>query len=158
MQITITVRGNKEFIRKMQRSGKNMDNHRTAFKKIGKALKSYYANEAFASEGGVFGAPWPPLKSRTVRSRTAQVGGSLAAGVGAAQMLVRSGRMKRSFFYKAEKDSVVITNSADYFKYHQSEKPRRKIPRRQMIGINNKVKRLVRQELRDSVRRKIATA
>lgn len=154
MQITIVIKGDKEFIGKMRKLDRNMLNHRTAMKNIGKKLKRYYGDKAFDSQGGEFGEVWPDLKKSTVDSRIRRAGGA-AAGVGAREPLVVTGKMKRSFHYKNTKDSVTISNRADYFKYHQSALPRRRLPRRQMIGINDKVRRLVRQEIRNSVKRKL---
>lgn len=158
MHVTIEITGDKQLIAKMQRLSLNMYNHRTAMKNIGDQLKRYYGNEAFASEGGVFGAQWAPLSAATLRSRTRRSRGPLGAGVGANQPLVGTGKMRKSFYYNATKDSVTITNKASYFKYHQSELPRKRLPRRQMIGVNSQVRRIVQSEINDSVRRKLAGA
>ena len=70
-------------------------------------------------------------------------------------MLVATGVMRNSFSHEANEKSVRIGNDAPYFKYHQSSQPRTKMPRRQMIGVNDKVERLVAARFREDIREKL---
>ena len=60
-----------------------------------------------------------------------------------ADPLVRKGDMQKSFKSLAKIDSATIWNSIAYAKYHQSNRPRRKIPRRVMMKLGNDQKAMV---------------
>jgi phage gpG-like protein len=48
--------------------------------------------------------------------------------------------MQHSFKSIVASDQAVISNSAPYFKYHQSNKPRSRIPRRVMMALGQNQK------------------
>lgn len=50
-------------------------------------------------------------------------------------LLEQTGAMRRGFVSAVTNTQVAIGNLADHFKYHQSKKPRRVIPRRVMLMI-----------------------
>ncbi len=51
--------------------------------------------------------------------------------------------MRNSFTYRPlnPKTSVEMYNTTDYFKYHQSSRPRTKLPRREMFVVNAKIEK-----------------
>lgn len=51
-------------------------------------------------------------------------------------LLEQTGKMRRSFDGVATETQLKVENKDDKFKYHQSNKPRRKIPRRVMLTID----------------------
>ena len=150
MQITIQVKGDKETKAKLQRLGKSIYNLKRAMELIGRDSADYFSNQGFASQGGVFGSPWQPLSARTLSQKNKSYPGR--------GPLVRTGTMQDSFEYNSSNSSVIVTNSAPYFKYHQSTLPRTKIPRRQTMGVNDPVRRIISQHIHDEIRRKIASA
>lgn len=48
-----------------------------------------------------------------------------------------SGKMRRGFYADHGKDYAYASNDVDYFKYHQSNEPRKVIPRRVMLMIDS---------------------
>lgn len=60
------------------------------------------------------------------------------------KLLYRSGKMASSFRYDVGSSSLVISNPTDYFKYHQSSKPRRSaLPRRIMMDVQEEQRQMV---------------
>ena len=90
-------------------------------------------NRAFAMEGSG-GEPWQPLADSTRRERA-------RLGYGAAHpILERTGRLVRSLvigddggFAEITPGSLIVGTTVPYFVYHQSNKPRRRLPRRAPI-------------------------
>lgn len=60
-------------------------------------------------------------------------------------LLEKSGKMRRAFRTSVEKDQAVIDNPTDYFKYHQSNQPRHKIPRRVMLKLDQERKEFIQK-------------
>jgi len=114
---------------------------------IGDEVAKYYANQGFNSQGGVFGAAWTPLKRTYALRKARRYPGR--------PPLVASGAMRDSFTYTAGSQEVLIGNKAEYFKYHQSTAPRSKMPRRQMMGINDPVRRTVRAIIEKEIQQKL---
>jgi len=116
MNITFEIEGEVQLSRRMRGLSTSLDDFKGVFGKIGGYLGSFFKNEVFDTEGAVFGEKWAigPYYHR----------------------LQRTGKMKNSFIHKEAKDYVLITNTAPYFKYHQSKLPRRKLPRRIMMKID----------------------
>lgn len=150
MQIQVTITGDKELLRGLKKLGQELYMLKSAMEDIGKDLSDYYSNEAFASQGGVFGTPWPRLSSKYA-SRKARIYAGRSP-------LIASGKMKESFDYKADNTSVYISNTAKQFKYHQSSAPRLKLPRRAMIGKNRAIVDIVETIVKQEVTRKIKKA
>jgi phage gpG-like protein len=80
----------------------------------------------FAAEGRP--RRWPPLAETTIRDRERQ-------GYGPGPILVRSGRMKRGFWFSFGKGTYRVGNHMHYFPHHQFGAPRANIPRRAMIVL-----------------------
>lgn len=87
---------------------------------------------AFASEGASTGAPWAPLKPRTQQERARQ-------GYGAAHpILQRTTKLMRALTIgeganvsmQSDRMAYVLSEEVGYFVYHQSRRPRTKLPRR----------------------------
>lgn len=152
LTVTITVKGGDKVNSKLKRLGSSLYNFSDAMKLIGQQAGDYYSNQAFNSQGGVFGSPWPALSPRTLAAKIKLY--PQFANV----PLVATGTMKDSFEATTTRQSVVISNTAPYYKYHQSTLPRRKIPRRQMAGINAPIKRIVKMIIQDDIKKKIRTA
>jgi hypothetical protein len=59
--------------------------------------------------------------------------------------------MRNSFIHKEGKDYVLVTNTAPYFKYHQSRLPRRKLPRRVMMKLDETRKQTIVKEFQKAI-------
>ncbi len=71
---------------------------------------------------------------------------------------MRTGAMAAGFTASHTATSVTIGNTAKYYKYHQSSAARSsKLPRRQMAGVNGKIKDMVRDAVRADIKKKLAT-
>lgn len=150
MQVSIRITGTKEVQRKLRKLGPNLHNLRGAMEDIGDQAADYYANQGFNSQGGVFGSPWRRLKPATLLRKAKRYPGR--------PPLVATGAMRDSFTYVAGSQQVLIGNKADYFKYHQSTAPRTRLPRRQMMGINSPISRMVKSTIENEIRKKIRLA
>ena len=64
-------------------------------------------------------------------------------------ILNKTGRMKNGFKSKVSSTRMEIWNPTTYFKYHQSNKPRRKLPRRVMLKIIGQDKRRIQKSFQD---------
>jgi phage gpG-like protein len=180
LSITIKLSGDQQELQRMKGLSESLTDFTPVMQSIGKALTSYYSNQVFASQGGVYGEPWAPLSAVTLYMRgagntqlTAREAGFVAflhnkrgqagtltglrAGIPLRAPLTTGhpGGMQFSFSALATANSVVIGNTKPYFKYHQSTEPRRRLPRRQMLGINDDVISMVQQLVRAEVNAKI---
>lgn len=150
LAISIKVSGSQQTRDKLRRVGTSLYDLTFAMQDIGKNAAKYYANQGMNSQGGVFGAQWTPLKKRTIAQKAKKWGNTTP--------LVASGAMRDSFTYTASSRSVLIGNKAPYFKYHQSTLPRNKLPRRQMMGINDPIRQIIQKTINAEVKRKIRAA
>lgn len=153
MNIVIKISGDQVLLDKIHRFSAAMLNFDDAMSKIGKELgdgdNGYFPGQAFASQGGVFGIKWPTNKAKTKLYKSKHY------RVNTTNTLIRTGEMRGSFAYKADKNSVEVSNKAGYFKYHQSSAPRHKMPYRPMMGINDDVKNIVKAILEADIKRKV---
>jgi len=87
---------------------------------------------------------WKPLKPATIRDRIRQ-------GYGASPILQRTKRLYNSIVKKSHGENISIVRggtgyfgtSVPYGIYHQSYKPRKKLPRRQFVGVSEKMNRQI---------------
>ena len=124
MQLVFNIEGEQQVSRNLRGVEESMGDWTPTFKKVGVYLTDFFSGEVFDTRGAVIGEPWPPRKIKADWP-----------------ILEKSGKMRHSFVYHAEDKQVLITNITDYFKYHQSNKPRIKLPRRVMIKIDEDRKR-----------------
>lgn len=104
-----------------------------AFKKSGEHLRRTFERDVFKTRGAEIGERWAPLSPVTIARKSLKGYPSTP--------LIATGRMKRSFRSYARTDMAAVYNTADYFKYHQSNQPRSsRLPRRVMmkLGINQR--------------------
>lgn len=170
LQITLKLTGDQEELQRLQALGKSLTDFTPLMQRIGQALTFYYSHQVFDSQGSVYGEAWAPLSVVSLYMRGAthtQLTGSQASfvqflhnkrgqegtlrnlGVGASMrtplVTGHPDGMQFSFYANATSNSVTIGNTKPYFKYHQSTAPRKHLPRRQMLGINEDVISIVRQ-------------
>ena len=151
LRMTIRVTGDKQVMHKLailRRAG--IDN-KDVMQEIGKEAVSYYESDSFSTRGRVFGSAWKDLSPAYKVAKQEKWGSAYP-------ILVASGDMQRGFFARATKNSVTIDNKSPYYKYHQSSASRTKMPRRQMAGINNPIKRIVKDAITKDINRKLRAA
>lgn len=143
-QISWTIEGVTELSRNLRGMETNLKNFTKPLTKIAQSLVKSFGGEVFDTQGAVIGEKWKRLSPYTVAQKARQ-------GF-PPDPLVRTGAMKRGFKAIVTSEQVVIGNTQDYFKYHQSNKPRSKIPRRRMMKLNEQMKQMIVKEFQDHIR------
>lgn len=156
LEVSVKITGDDRVLKKMKHLGRGLYDFRRAMDRIGTQLEAYYEQQPFKSLGGVYGKRWARLAPATVRNRakTATIGSSATEPLNTGN----PNGMQHSFYHESDSTSAFISNKKPYFKYHQSTAPRRKLPRRQMIGINSAVERIVSDEFEKDIEMKIREA
>lgn len=126
-QIQWTIEGDKQLSRILIGMEAGMKDMSFPFKESADYLKRVFSVDVFNTQGGAIGERWKRLSPATVARKARTYGQTLP--------LISTGNMRASFATAVTKDQAVIYNTADYFKFHQSNKPRSKIPRRVMMKI-----------------------
>lgn len=102
-----------------------LSDFRPLLKDISK-LQLESAQESFKTRWKNLWQPWERLKIPTIRQKI-----KIWKNI---DILQRTGKMRKSFrVSKITQNELEIDNTIDYFKYHQSNEPRKKLPRRQML-------------------------
>lgn len=149
IEVTVKITGDKELIKRLQNLNRSLIDFRPSMQQIGKELSQYFGGQVFSSQGGVLGVVWPTLAASTRKYKMKYYPEY------AATPLIATGTMKGSFESNAGSRDVVIKNTAPYFKYHNSTEPRKKIPYRPMMLVNDDVKRIVRTVIQNDVKEKV---
>ena len=142
LELTFSIEGEKQLLRRLNDVNKDFKNWRPEFEKTGRFLVRTFERN-FDTQGKELGEPWKPLSSATLKQKK-------RAGYPATS-LVRSGSLRKGFRSRGTNSEVVIGNVVSYFQYHQSNKPRRKIPRRIMMKLDEKRKQSIVKIFQKSV-------
>lgn len=122
----------KQVLAKINGLDKAISNLKPVFKESGQFLVKEYKKTMDTEGTHLLGRRWKKLKPSTLADK-------LRLGY-SPQILKRTGKLKSGFTIgQLTKWLVEVKNPVSYFKYHQSSAPRRVLPRRQMIGLNNKM-------------------
>lgn len=127
LSINIEISGDKEVIKKLKKIQTEFQSWKPELKQIGDFLKSFYANDVFETEGGVFNDRWKPLSPRYEARKRKEFPGR--------GILERSGKMRRGFITKADANSLKLFNNLFYAQYHQKG---RGVPKRIMAQLDKK--------------------
>lgn len=128
MKLSFEIEGQKELSRHLRKVSDNVKDFESTFRKVGSYLRDFIKQDVFESRGRVYGKPWKPLDKKYAFWKSQHYPGR--------GILEASGTLRKSFKYKSGKKSVVVSNTSPYFMYHQSNKPRKKIPRRVMMKLD----------------------
>lgn len=175
MHVTVVVTGLDEQQARLVGLGRAFQNWKPEMKNIGAELKTYFGNDVFINHGEDFPKPWQSLAASTQKYKNANYPGR--------DMLQAEGDLQNSFYFDADKDSVFVSNNSDHFIYHQlgtgvggnqsttsllgglarayaigGQGRGRNLPQRQMIGITPKVKSIVREIIKEGIRKRIDAA
>lgn len=146
--LSFNIEGEQQLSRKLLVVADKVKDWLPAFQETADTLKNLFSNDVFASEGAVIEEHWSPLKQAYAYQKQKKYPGK--------GTLEATGAMRGSFVSQATANMASISNSADYFKYHQSNKPRTKLPRRVMMKIANPQKVMVVRIFHDYFRQSIA--
>jgi phage gpG-like protein len=124
LELTFSVEGSEQISRRLGITAEGVKNFREPLREVGKdLLKTFDTN--FSSRGALYGG-WAPRKPQYRNG----------VRVDTWPLMEKSGRMRRSFKSDVRPFTVELSNRATYFKYHQSNAPRRsKLPRRAMMKL-----------------------
>jgi len=134
LEITFSIEGETQLIRRLQDIDKDLKNWTPEFKRIGDLLLKTFKHN-FQTQGNTIGEPWQRLAPSTIEQKKRK-GYPLTP-------LIGTGKMRDSFHAEVGGFHVEISNPMSYFPYHQSRRPRRKLPRRVMMKIDEKRKQLI---------------
>ena len=84
----------------------------------------------FSSKGSSIDEPWPARSPAYEAKATWPI-------------LDKTSKMKTSFKRTATKTSLRVENPTKYFKYHQSRRPRSRLPRRPMLKLTPPIARFI---------------
>jgi phage gpG-like protein len=138
MEISWSIEGEQQLSRVLRGIELELQDFRVPLQNIANNLTKVFSEDVFQTQGGAIGVSWKPLSPVTL-ARKARLGQS-------SQPLVATGAMQASFGSTVGSHQAVIHNSSDYFKYHQSNRPRRKIPRRVMMKLGQHQKEEIVKE------------
>lgn len=118
LELRGTLEGDKELSRRFQQIPADIGDFKQPMTRIGREMK-VATDTNFASRGATFGERWAPRKDSKPHP-----------------LLEETGKMRASFEQRIGPGYLEISNSAEQFKYHQSNAPRTKLPRRVMLKID----------------------
>ena len=143
-RLRFTIEGIPELSRILALSHKKISNFKKPLWQSAKLiLRDVERN--FTTEGGLVGG-WTPLALSTVRGR-------LRMGFGGEHpILQRTGALRRSFYSTVSSKKATVTSKSPYFSYHQSRKPRTRLPRRAMLVLVENTKQNIVEEFHKFLR------
>jgi phage gpG-like protein len=130
-----SIEGEKQLSRVLNGLVSDIKNLQSPFAEIAKKLVRTYSGDVFSSQGQAINERWARLSPYTVAQK--------ARNNYPADPLIRTGTMRKSFRSVVTTDSATIYNTAEYFKYHQSNQTRKKLPRRVMMKLAEEQKTMV---------------
>lgn len=137
--ITWSIEGEKQLSRRLRNIEGNIRDARPAFQNIANELVDTFSGDVFDTRGSAIGEKWQPLSKYTIAQKA-------RAGYGDKGPLERTGAMRNAFRSQVATDYAAVWNTASYFKYHQSNKSRSKIPRRVMMKLGHMQREMIVKE------------
>jgi hypothetical protein len=157
-----------EVRQKLRKLGQRAFMFNEAMDKIGDEVIAYLGGEVFASQGGVYGEPWAPLSEKyaiykatghttTDRSKWRK---TIAKAYPGAGIEIRTGEMKKGFYYESNSKSVMISNEKaegedPYLIYQQEGAPERGLPARPIIKVNDAIRIIIQDIISQDIKDKI---
>lgn len=119
IELSWSIEGEKQISRRLDLTPYKLGNFTEPLMRIGVELKSA-VDSNYSSRGALFGAKWKKRKDKNPWP-----------------LLEKTGAMRHSFEQRLGPSYLEMYNTADYFRYHQSNKPRgTALPRRVMLKID----------------------
>ena len=127
MSYNITVRGLDSLEKKMLKMGSNIENLQPAFKKMQPKIINEY-KENFPAKGKILESPWSERKYKYPWP-----------------LLVKTGKMKKTWLGKTKKRSLEIKNPVSYAKYHNFGTD--KLPIRKLVGVGKSINKIIKEDI-----------
>ena len=132
IQIDFEIEGEKQISRRLNIVADGITDFKAPLQlSASEFIRAFKQN--FSSNGGMLGEPWPARKPQF----------KSGVRVDTWALLRKTTRMYNSFRGQVSASELEIINTAAQFKYHQSNQPRSKIPRRVMMKLDEARKRIV---------------
>lgn len=136
MRINFSIQGEMQISRTFMGVKSAIRDWTPALSKSAEDLIEIFSYDVFETEGQALGDPWLPLSPAYALRKE-----RLYPGKG---ILDASGTMRDSFTQVIDTTSLIIGNAATYFKYHQSNAPRKSnLPRRMMLYLTENMREMV---------------
>lgn len=127
IELKVTLEGDVELSRRLLTIPDKIDNWYMPLYRVGQEVhRSVDAN--YSGRGSLFGK-WEPRKDNKPHP-----------------LLEKTKAMRNSFANKLGPNYLHIYNTAPYFKYHQSNQPRKRLPRRVMLKIDRERQQFIQKE------------
>lgn len=136
--ISWSIEGEKQISRRLRGLETSLKDFKKPLEIIATKLQKTFADDVFTSQGKAVQESWPRLSPYTIAMKAKKGYPSTP--------LIATGAMKEGFRSIVSSDQAVLYNVEDYFKYHQSNKPRKKLPRRVMMKLGNQQREMVQKE------------
>ena len=150
MRLQWSIEGEVQLSRKLIGLSNNLKDYTRPFSDSATYLKGIFSRDVFQTQGRAIGETWKRLSPATVSAKARR-------GDPAEPLITSRAVMQNSFYTIVSSDQAVIGNRAAYFKYHQSNAPRARIPRRVMMKIASaqraEIVRFFQQYIHESIRK-----
>lgn len=130
-----SIEGEKQLSRNLLIMANRVSDWTPAFRETATDLKSIFSQDVFNSEGSVIDEHWAPLSKAYAYQKALKYPGK--------GILEATGRMRSGFQTEWRADYAKVWNDIEYFKYHQSNKPRNVLPRRVMMKLADSQRTMV---------------
>jgi phage gpG-like protein len=148
LEIRWNIEGQDQLVRRLRGISHNLKDWKPAFQESVDNLKDTFSNDVFETRGRAIGESWAPLSPAYAARKASRYPGK--------GILEATGKMRRSFQTRATADMGVVWNTAAYFPYHQSNKPRFRLPRRTMMKLGELQKQQIVKIFQGYFRKKIS--
>jgi len=126
-ELKYTIEGETQLSRRLLIMADKVKDWTPAFEETAMTLKDIFSNDVFQSQGAIIEEQWSPLSKAYAYRKNKKYPGK--------GILEATGKMRAGFMSLYRSDMAQVWNEVDYFKYHQSNKPRTKLPRRVMMKL-----------------------
>lgn len=135
MQLRFSIDGEMQLSRNLEAISVNISDWTPAFEQTGDYLMGVFQDDVFETEGQAIEETWDALTAAYAARKEKQYGDQ--------GILQATGTMRNSFWKQIDTTSLIIGNDTPYFKFHQSNEPRTKLPRRAMLKLTNDMKQQI---------------
>jgi len=141
------IEGDVQIMRRFRGLETSISDWSKTFRKVGIYLRNFFSGPVFKTEGAVFSEKWAPLKPSTLKVRKYK----------GKPILQQTGALMKSFDYIYKAREVLVFNHlmSSYGKYHQSNQPRTKLPRRVMMKLDEKRKQMIVKQFHKDLLNKV---
>ncbi len=136
-----------EVVKKLNQLASDIKDFKEPFNDAGSQLLTFYGKDVFRSQGSEAGEPWRALSAATLKMRANRSGYYRNPPIATNKILIWTGRLQNGFRKTVERTRLVIDNTVEYFKYHQSAFGRP--AQRKMLAITPKVITIVVDAIND---------